>query len=399
MKTVLKLVAVVAAILVLLLAFNWQKATSLYYTVTMFDADKIVSNFVSMQTLTPTVEVISQSEPHYFESQSRELPANYDYKGQQRSTSDFVTKSQTTSLLVLHDDVITHESYYLGTKPEDRRISWSVAKSFLSAMFGIAVHEGAIKSLDQQVTDYVPELIGSGYDGASIKNVLQMSSGVGFDEDYQDFYSDINRFGRMFALGGSFDDFAKSLKKEREPGTFLHYVSIDTHVLGMVLRKATGESIIDYFNNRLWSKIQPEASTYFIVDSNNEPMVLGGLNMRSIDFIKLGKLFLDNGRWKGQQVVPEQWVQDSITPDAAHLMPGKRDSAETTLGYGYQWWIPENSDGEFMALGIYDQFIYINQTAGVVIVKNSANIDFMQNDYESTDETIALFRSIVKSLD
>jgi CubicO group peptidase (beta-lactamase class C family) len=360
MKTVLRLAAAVAVSLMVLLAFNWQEATNLYHTVTLFNADKIVYNFVNMHKVTPTIEVVSTSEPHYFESRPRELPTTFDFKGESRSVSDFLTQSQTTSLLVLRDDVISHESYYLGTTAQDRRISWSMGKSFLSAMFGIAVHEGAVKSLDQQVTDYVPELIGSGYDGATIKNVLQMSSGVGFNEDYQDFFSDINRMGRMFALGGSFDEFAQSLKKEREPGTFLHYVSIDTHVLGMVLRKATGESIIDYFNNRLWSKIQPEASTYFIVDSYNEPMVLGGLNMRSTDFLKLGKLFLDNGHWKGQQIIPEQWVKDSITPDAPHLIPGKRDSAYTTLGYGYQWWIPENSDGEFLALGIYDQFIYVN---------------------------------------
>jgi CubicO group peptidase (beta-lactamase class C family) len=266
-------------------------------------------------------------------------------------------------------------------------------------MFGIAVESGAIRSIDQQVTDYVPELIGSGYEGATIKNVLQMSSGVAFNEDYQDFNSDINRFGRTLALGGSFDDFAKSLKNEREPGTFLHYVSIDTHVLGMVLRKATGQSIVEYFEQQLWSKIQPEASTHFIVDSFGEPMVLGGLNMRTRDYLKLGKLYLDNGRWQGVQVVPESWVRNSVTPDAEYLKPGKREAASVgSLGYGYQWWIPEDSDGEFMALGIYDQFIYVNQKANVVIAKNSANIDFMQNDFESTDKTVALFRSIAASL-
>lgn len=398
MKTLIKIVGLVVLLFCVLVAFNWQKASNLYNTITMFDADKIVNNFISMEQLIDTVEVESSSEPHYFATVDNALPQSFSFRGEQHLTSSFLEETTTTSLVVLQGDVITHESYYLGTVAEDRRISWSTAKSFLSAIFGIAVETGSIKSIDQLVTDYVPELKGTGYDGATIKNVLQMSSGVGFNEDYQDFSSDINRFGRVLALGGSFDEFTKTLKKEREPGGYLHYVSIDTHVLGMVLRNATGQSIVEYLNENLWSKIQPEANANYIVDSENQPMVLGGLSMRSRDFLKLGKLYLDNGRWKGQQVVPEQWITDSVTPDAAHLMPGKRDTADTTLGYGYQWWIPENSDGEFLALGIYDQFIYVNQKANIVIAKNSANIDFMQNDFESTDKTIALFRGIVESL-
>lgn len=398
MRLVLKVLMSLVLVAGVTLAFNWQKATNLYHTVTMFDEDKIVQNFVSMHDLLDTVEVRSSAQPFFFGRDSTPLPTDFVFNGAQISTLSFLEDTATTALVVLKGDTIMHESYYLGTRAEDRRISWSTSKSFLSALFGVAVHQGLIKDLNQQVTDYVPKLIGSGYQGATIKNVLQMSSGVGFNEDYQDFNSDINRFGRMMALGGSFDHFAKSLKNERAPGTFLHYVSIDTHVLGMVLRAATGEPLVDYFNTHLWSKIQPEASTYYLVDSENEPMVLGGLNMRSRDYLKLGKLFLDNGKWRGTQVVPEQWVRASVTPDAEHLRPGERESANTSLGYGYQWWIPENSDGEFMALGIYDQFIYVNQTANVVIVKNSANIDFMQNDFESTDRTIAFFRSVAQSL-
>jgi CubicO group peptidase (beta-lactamase class C family) len=286
----------------------------------------------------------------------------------------------------------------LGTEAEDKRRSWSVAKSFLSALIGVAVEQGKIADINDPVSKYVPSLRGSGYDGVTIKNVLQMSSGVAFDEDYKRFSSDINRMGRLMALGGSFDDFARSLSSERQQGTFLHYVSIDTHVLGMVLRAASGEPIADYFKDNLWSKIQPEASTYYITDESGEPMVLGGLNMRSRDYLKIGKLYRDGGRWNGQQVIPESWVKQSITPDAAHLMPGKRENSGTELGYGYQWWLPKGAEQEFMALGIYDQFIYVDNKSAVVIVKNSAFIDFTENDYESTNESVAFFRSVVKSL-
>lgn len=370
----------------------------LYYTLTLFDEDKIVSNFSSMRDMYPTVEIKPTSEPHAFDRQEQALPAFYEYQGQQKSTKDFLEKTSTTALLVLKDNTISYERYYQNTEADDYRISWSTAKSFLSALFGIAVAEGHIKSIETAVTDYVPELIGSGYDNVSIKDVLQMSSGVRFNEDYMDFNSDINRFGRVFALGGAIDEFAATLVSERPPGTFMHYVSIDTHVLGMVLRAATGKPIAEYFQEKIWSRIQPESSVYYVVDNANEPMVLGGMNLRTRDFARFGRLYLNQGRWNDQQVIPEAWVQQSVTPDAPHLMPGKRDTSDIDLGYGYQWWLPVDADQEFMALGVYGQFVYVNQKAGVVIVKNSANIHFADNNYESATETVAFFRAVVQSL-
>lgn len=394
-----KLIAITAVLIGGTAVFNWDNVTGLYRVTTLFDEDKIVQNFVSMKDVFPSIEIKSNTEPYYFASTPQTLPESFNYKGEMVSTKTFLERSATTALVVLQGEAITHETYFLGTQADDRRISWSMAKSFLSAIFGIAVEQGQIKSLQDLVTDYAPSLKGSGYDGVTIKNVLQMSSGVKFDENYNDFFSDINRMGRMLALGGSFDEFSASLEKEREQGTFLHYVSIDTHVLGMVLRGATGESIVDYFNKHLWNKIHPEASTFYLTDETGEPMVLAGLNMRAKDFLKFGKLYRDDGRWNGEQVIPENWVHDSVTPDAPHLMPGKRDSSKMVLGYGYQWWLPVNADDEFMAIGVYDQFIYVNKKANIVIVKNSANIDFTKNNYESALETTEFFRAIVKTLD
>ena len=381
-----------------IVSLNYASIVRVYKAITLFDEAVIVNNFSSMESLFETVEIAKPASSHTFERATQDLPKTYNYKGNLIEVTQFLAKTNTTALLVLKDNTITFEDYYLGTQAEDRRISWSTAKSFLSAVFGVAVAQGHIVSLMDPVTKYVPELRGSGYDGVSIKNVLQMSSGVKFYENYSDFNSDINRFGRVIAFGGSFDEFAASLTAERVPGTFLHYVSIDTHVLGMVIRNATGRRFVDYFNETLWSQIGAEDSAVFIADKHQEPMVLGGMNIRTRDFARFGKLYRDGGQWNGKQVIPAQWVIDSVTPDAPHLIPGKRKSSDLTLGYGYQWWIPENSDREFMALGIYDQFIYINQSAGVVIVKNSANIDFMANNFESAMETVEVFRAIVDSL-
>lgn len=387
------------AVIVLGIAINGERLQRLYYTLTLFDEDKIVYNFSNMINLygNNIAEIKTSTPASSFLTDNQPLPLTFNYKGVARNVSEFLEETSTTGLLVLKNDTITFEKYYQGTQADDYRVTWSVAKSFLSALFGIAVHDGQI-DIQEPVTKYVPLLIGSGYDNVRVKDVLQMSSGVGFNEDYGDFNSDINRFGRAFALGGSLDEFATSLVREKEPGSFLHYVSIDTHVLGMVLRAATGLSIVDYFEAKLWSKIQPESSVYYMIDNYDEPMVLGGMNVRTRDMARVGQLYLNNGLWNGVQVVPSEWVKDSITPDAPHLIPGERITSDLNMGYGYQWWIPENADQEFMALGIYGQFIYINQKAGVVIVKNSANVDFMDNDYESTDVTVELFRSIVETL-
>lgn len=397
-KTSLTILGVIIVVICILVFTNYASLLRVYHAITLFDDEVIVENFSNMDTLFDTVEIEKPESAYAFGRSARALPTLYHYNGENRDLENFLDRTRTTALLVLKDDDITFEEYYLGTDAEDRRISWSTSKSFLSAIFGVAVGEGSIASLQDAVTQYVPELIGSGYDGVSIKNVLQMSSGVKFDENYDNFSSDINRFGRLMAFGGSFDEFAASLVNERKPGTYLHYVSLDTHVLGMVLRKATGRKFVDYFNDKLWSQIGAEDSAVFITDKNQEPMVLGGMNIRTRDFARFGKLYRDGGIWNGKQIVPAQWVFDSTTPDAPHLTPGERDNSDLNLGYGYQWWIPENADREFMAIGIYDQFVYVNQKAGVVIVKNSANSNFMKNEFESTTETVEVFRSIVSSM-
>jgi len=402
MKSFLKFfgigVGIILIIGAILISINFEKLLRLYLVVTLFDEDNIVENFSNMKALgMPTLDIKKAAPIFEFRDNPKALPEVYEYKGEKRSVAELLERTRTTALLVIKNDSITFENYYLGTTKNDLRISWSVAKSFLSAIFGVAVQDGHIRDIKEPVTKYVPELKGSGYEGVAIKDVLQMSSGVRFNEDSIDFNSDINRMGRILALGGSFDEFAGTLVSERTPGTYLHYVSVDTHVLGMVLRHSTGRKFDDYFYDKLWSIIGSGASIYYITDTKEEPMIMGGLNMRTRDYARFGRLYLENGKWNGVQIIPSEWVTASITPDAPHLYPGERPTSDLNMGYGYQWWIPENADQEFLALGIYDQFIYINQKAGVVIVKNSANLNFTENNFESFTETTEAFRAIVTS--
>jgi len=164
----------------------------------------------------------------------------------------------------------------------------------------------------------------------------------------------------------------------------------------MILVKATGKSLTEYLQEKLWKKIGTEYNAYWVADNEGMEMALGGLNATLRDYAKIGLLFLYDGNWKGEQLVPANWVKASITPDAPHLQPNSKDSADKGLGYGYQWWIPEGNEGEFMAIGVFHQMIYINPTTQTIIVKNSANPVYldMTNDYSNELVTLELFRKI-----
>ena len=371
-----------------------------YRVLTMFEEDVIVENFLHIENVFPLATMTASPEPFRFEhGDPISLPNEFPYQSEIINTQAHFAETNTTGLLVVHNGKIALEDYYRGHRAEGHHISWSMVKSFVSALVGIALAEGAFESIEDPITRYVPKLKGSGYDGVRIKDILQMSSGVKFNEDYGDFHSDINRFGRLLAMGGSLDDFAASLEREVEPGTRHHYVSIDTQVLGMLLVRTTGQSLTRYMEEKLWHPLGMEYPGYFVVDDDGMELALGGLNAALRDYAKLGYLYLNGGRLDGRQVVPEQWVKDSVTPDAPHLLPGADNPLSTTpWGYGYQWWIPTDPDGEFMAVGIYNQFIYVYPRKSLVIVKNTANHHYNEDRDRYKGIDLALFRAIASSI-
>ncbi len=363
----------------------------------LFDKELMTDNFRNMDKIVGTKLMTKSKTPYRFnEGKKMELPETFSYDGKQHNTRDFLKKIQNSAMMVLHKDSLVLEEYRLGHEPSTQHISWSVAKSFVSTLMGIAIAEGKIKSVEEKCTDYVPMLKGTGYDGVRIKDILQMSSGVLFNEDYADFNSDINRMGRTVAFGTSLDEFATSLTREKKPGTFNHYVSIDTHVLSMIIRAATGKSITEYMQEKLWNKLGTEYDAKWIVDDYDAEFALGGLNAALRDYAKIGRLYLYGGNWNGEQIVPEQWVKDATTPDAPHLMPGNNPNSSSTYGYGYQWWIPQNPMDDFTAAGIYNQYVYVNRRAEMVIAFNSSNYHFNDPEVDYKSMCVALFQEIAK---
>lgn len=383
MRRMVKVLGVVLLLLAALAVWKRDDLVRLQAVLTLFDAGQITGNFSHMDAAFLSVPVPKGSTPPL------PLPAGAPFALPQVA-QDWVVERAVTALVIVKDGALRHESYYLGTGPEDRRIGWSVSKSFLSALMGTLVAEGVI-ALDRQVVDYVPALRGSAYEGATVRQVANMTSGVAFDEDYLDFWSDINKMGRVLGLGGSMDDFTAGITARRgEPGGPWAYVSIDTHVLGMVIRGATGRAVVDLLAERIIAPLGLEVEPYYLTDGTGQPFVLGGLNLITRDYARMGVLFAQNGQVQGRQIVPADWIAVSTRPQA-DTPPGK-------MGYGYQWWIPQGAaPGEFLAQGVYGQFIYINQRAGVVIAANGADRGFTAEGVEA--QNIAMFRTLTAAVE
>ncbi len=370
-----------------------------YQVLTLFESENIVENFRSMDQIFDIKTVSRGDEVNVLNNTPGQLPETYHYQGEEKSIQDFLEDTWTTGFIVLKDGNILYEEYFLGNQEDTKVISWSVSKSIVSALVGIAIDDGYIKDIQEPVTNYVPTLQESGYSEVPIKDILQMSSGIHFNEDYADFNSDINRMGRALAFNTSIDEFVTSLESEREPGTYNNYVSMDTQVLAMLLREATGQNLTDYMENKLWSKMGMEEDAHWLLDRKGMELAFGGLNAVLRDYARFGLLYMNGGSYNGQEVVPAWWVKDSVTPDSPHLMPGRKGpDQEELMGYGYQWWLPADTDGDFMAIGIYNQYIWIHPELGVVIVKSSAYPDYDLDGTLKTRESIAMFRAIAEGI-
>lgn len=393
MKALLGVLAAIIVIGGVMLALRWDDVQRLNTVNTLFDADKIVSNFSNMDRAFLTRDLQTGDVWEWPEA-TRPLPETVMIAGEERSLEAVLDELDTTALVVIQDGQLIHESYYRGTNIDDRRISWSVAKSFMSGLYGSALESGAVRSLDDEITEYVPELKGTAYEGASLRNILNMSSGIRYNEDYLDQSSDINKMGRTMALGGSLDDYTITLKdRQFEPGANWQYVSMDTHVAAWALRRATGRSIHDLWEET-YGPLGFRVAPFYLTDGRDVAFALGGLNLTTRDYAKFGQLFLQEGEWKGEQLIPADWVRQSTVHSAPTI-------SERGTGYGYQWWVPMPEQGDYFAVGIYGQYIYVDPTRNIVIAKNAADREFTAanpSGPHSMNMNIDMLRSLAEQL-
>lgn len=398
MKTFLKIFLVLISAIAVLALINIKKIKRLHHTIHLFDEDVIVQNFQNME-MTYTVDSLKSSTKPLILPENKYYQPSGTFKfGEKTFDIDkYLKDTRTEGLIIIHKDTIIFENYWNDLKKDEAHISWSMSKSFTSTLVGIMYEKGKFK-LNEPITKYLPQFKGTGYDGVTIKNLLQMSAGVRFNEDYGDFNSDINRFGRAFATGSSLEEFCKSLVNESEQGVTNHYVSINTQMLGLLVKEVSGRSITDLTQEYIWEPLGMEYNGSWITDNTGMEVVLGGLNATLRDFAKLGFLYKYGGSANGNRIVSEDWVKASLDCSEPHLKPGNKNIPGSKNGYGYQWWIPSNNPQCYAMGGIYNQYVYVNPVNDIIIAKLSANHHYKTQGNITKSIHFALFDKIIDDI-
>jgi CubicO group peptidase (beta-lactamase class C family) len=301
------------------------------------------------------------------------IEGKFEFEGSSYGLEDFLEKSATNALLAIKDGRIVYEIYRNGSDDTTRFISFSMAKSVLATLIGIAVSEGKIKSIEDKVTAYLPEMKDSGYADASIRDLLLMRSGVDWLEIYE-FGSDTQltrvHDNSLVAYKYRWCDYAANESKSAgKPGEKFNYSTLDASVLGCILERAVGTTGSRYMSEKIWKPAGMEHDGYWIMDgppSVGREFFGAGFNATLRDYGRFGLLMLNKGMANGKQVVPADWVKESTVPEE-----GNEPLAEgEALGYQYQWWTIPSSDA-YLAIGLHNQFIYIDPKNNTVIVKLS----------------------------
>lgn len=307
----------------------------------------------------PGREIKSNSTKYNFVSKpDGKLNCSKKYDNKEISFEEYLEKNKTVAFLVIQNDTIKYEKYFNKYNQEDIVASFSMAKSILSILIGIAVDEGLIKSVDEPITNYIPELKKNNLEKVTIKHLLQMTSAIRFNESY------FNPFGdaATYYYGRNLRKEILKLKLKSEPGKHFEYISGSSQVLGLVLERALKDKTISqYLQEKLWQPLGMEYDASWSIDKkkNGLEKTFCCLNARARDFAKIGRLYLNNGNWNGKQIVSERWVKESTKIDTTD---------GSSKYYQYQWWLPSKS-GDFMAQGILGQYIYVNPSKKLIIVR------------------------------
>ena len=309
---------------------------------------------------------------------------SYSWQGSSYSAEDFLERTYTNALLVIKNGRIVTEIYRNNSTPQSRFIGWSMTKSITSVLIGCAMEDGYIDSLDTAISHYLPELIGGGYEDVSIRHVMQMRSGVDYEERYDFANPGIaasNHISSLVKNNSRFTDVAKTLTRLNQPGEVFQYKTIDTAVLAWLIERRTGMSTAAYTERCLWEPLGAEADGFYIMDGppgTGREFSGAGFNATLRDYARVGQMVLNDGVANGQRIVSEDWIKLSTQPS------GGEDQRRG--GYGYQWWTMGNSEA-FSAIGLQGQYIYIDPDTETVIVKLSY---FPPGDNSAQDgETLA----------
>lgn len=298
----------------------------------------------------PSRPLPKSSAPFYFKTSNRPADSRLS------KLDSLALQDKTVAVLIIRNDSLLFEHYYQGYDAGSTVASFSMAKSYTSALIGAAIAEGKIQSVNDPVTRYIPEWKGrDGFDALTIRHLLMMASGLKANESYY------NPFGQAAKIyyGRNLRGNLRHLKMAYPPGEEFAYRSINTQVLGLVLERATGTTITNYLYEKIWKHLGTEYDASWSIDKKNNGLekTFCCINARARDFAKFGRLFLNKGNWNGQQLLPAAWVEEST---ARVQEPG------SVPYYKYQWWLARNG---YYANGLHGEFIFVCPSRNTVMVR------------------------------
>jgi CubicO group peptidase (beta-lactamase class C family) len=299
---------------------------------------------------------------------ARELTLSYTYQQGTHDLPDYLARHPATGLLIARNDTILFEHYQYGRTDRDPMLSQSMAKTIVAMLVGIAVQEGAIRSIDQPASDYIPALAGKEFGRTPIRALLHMASGVAYNEIYDTPGTDNARFGDMLFGRDNIPPvqaIAAFNTREAPPDTKFSYGGIQTETLGLILTAATKMTLSDYLRTRIWQPTGAEANATWMVDRTGQEAAFCCVSAVLRDWARLGLMLAHDGAWNGRRIVPRQWMLDATTVQAPFLAPM---TATRFYGYGYQIWLFPGTRRQFAFLGVHGQSIFVDPDLKLVLV-------------------------------
>jgi CubicO group peptidase (beta-lactamase class C family) len=319
----------------------------------------------------------------------------WKFQGLELTLDDYFARNPATGLLIARGDTVFVERYQYGRTDRDRFTSWSMAKTVTSMLIGIAIADGRIRSVDDPAATYVPALADTEYGRTSIRHLLQMSSGVRFTEVYSgtDDVSKLAASTFMQRGGGGVNAVIPFNERLVPAGTRFSYASVETQVLGLVLKAAIGRTVSDYLQEKIWQPIGAEADATWLIDTSGQEAAYCCLNAVLRDYARLGLLVAHDGDWRGRQVIPAAWIRDATTKQTgqAHLWPG---IATPYFGYGYQTWLFPGERRMFAFLGVRGQSIFVDPQSRLVMVHTA--VRKQPGNDPGNREANALWQAVVR---
>ena len=324
----------------------------------------------------------------------KEPAITFSHRNVTYTLDEYLARNRTTGLLVLKGDTILVERYQYERTARHRMNSYSMAKTVVAMLVGLAVADGAIRSLDDKVETYVPQLKGQPLGETPIRHVLTMSSGVKFttNDSGADDLALLTRLTLLQEGEGGPASVQPFKERERPPGVQYFYSSLDTQVLGLVVRGATGRNLSDYLSERIWRPMGAESHATWLTDRSGHEVAFAFLQATLRDWGRFGLLLANDGAAGGRQLIPAAWVREATTVSAPHLRAGR---AERFFGYGYQVRVLPGANRQFVLIGQRGQALYVDPARKIVMVHTAAR---PPNDVDGTLTTLSLWHGVVRSV-